>query len=249
MILSSPKVKQAAAMRFGWNKLAEPNLSNKEGLPATPFRAGEVPQRDWLSLKVEESKEYTLVYDLDLKNLGSKINYTFNSSRDFTTPYGRIAYFLELQKIGEETQYVYVSMDAFTTDIIKIAVPTFESKASFQTKVSNLNVISNVPGIVTGKGLPGGNIEFWPSNYGPLNAKNILWDFGDEPSEPSDGYGCMQVHNYEAKQTIFAINQWKGGPSADIGIGNSTGRTRDWTFMSNASQYEVKRLRVLVQTQ
>ena len=59
----------------------------------------------------------------------------------------------------------------------------------------------------------------------------------------------MQVHNYEAKQTIFAINQWKSGPGADIGIGNSTGKTRDWTFMSNASQYEVKRLRVLVQTQ
>jgi sialate O-acetylesterase len=257
VILTSPKVKQAAAMRFGWNKLAEPNLSNKEGLPATPFRAGEVPQRDWLSLKVEESKEYTLVYDLDLKNLGSKINYTFNSSRDFTTPYGRIAYFLELQKIGEETQYVYVSMDAFTTDITKIAVPTLESKARFQTKVNNLNVVSNVPGIVTGTGLPGGNIEFWPGNYGPLNAKNIpnasatLWDFGDEFVEPADGYGCMQVHNYEAKQTIFAINRWNGGPSADIGIGNSTGdnRTRDWTFMSNASQYEVKRLRVLVQTQ
>ncbi|MCA9023319.1 MAG: 9-O-acetylesterase, partial [Planctomycetaceae bacterium] len=80
------------------------------------------------------------------------------------------------------------------------------------------------------------------------NASATLWDFGDEFVEPADGYGCMQVHNFEAKQTLFAINQWKGGPSADIGIGNSSsdGRTRDWTFTSNASQYEVKRLRVLV---
>ena len=78
------------------------------------------------------------------------------------------------------------------------------------------------------------------------NASASVWDFGDEMSSPVDGYGCMQVHNHEAKQTIFAINQWKGGASADVGIGNSTGQTRDWTFTSNAAQYEVKRLRVLV---
>lgn len=252
VVLSSPKVKEAVAMRFAWHKLAEPNLANKEGLPATPFRAGKVPDRDWMSLKVDESKEYKLIYDLDLKNLGSKINYSVDVSKGFSTPFDRIAYFLELQKIGEETQFVYVSMDAFTDDITKIAVPTYSSKAVFQTKAGNLNVVSNVAGIVTGNGLPGGNIEFWASNYGPTNSKNIpnasatLWDFGDEPAPPAEGYGSMQVHNYEAKQTLFAINQWKSGPGADIGIGNSTGKTRDWTFASNASQYEVKRLRVLV---
>lgn len=252
VVLSSPKVKEAAAMRFGWHKLAEPNLSNKEGLPAAPFRAGKVPERDWLSLKVDESKNYKLIYDLDLKNLGKDITYTRDLSGSFTQPFKRIAYFLELQKPGEETQYVFTSMDAFTDDLKKIAVPTLGSKAYFQTKVSNLNVVSNVAGIATGTGLKGGNIEFWPGNYGPTNAANIpnastsLWDFGDEPAEPSDGYGSMQVHNFEAKQTIFAINQWKSGPNADLGIGNSSGRTRDWTFMSNASQYDVKRLRVLV---
>ncbi len=78
------------------------------------------------------------------------------------------------------------------------------------------------------------------------NASTSLWDFGDDLGPPVDGYGCMQVHNHEAKRTIFAVNQWKGGGSADIGIGNSTGRTHDWTFASNAGQYEVKRLRVLV---
>ncbi|WP_145308293.1 sialate O-acetylesterase [Gimesia fumaroli] len=252
VVLSSPKVKQAAAMRFGWHKLAEPNLANKEGLPATPFRAGKVPDRDWMSLKVEESKDYKLIYDLDLKNLGKEVNYSVDLSKGVLSPFDRIAYFLELQKIGEETQFVYVSMDAFTDDLTKIGVPTFGSKAVFQTKVGNLNVVSNVAGIATGTGLIGGNIEFWSSNYGPANSKNIpnasatLWDFGDEPGPPADGYGCMQVHNYEAKQTLFAINQWKSGPGADLGIGNSTGRTRDWTFSSNALQYEVKRLRVLV---
>ena len=252
VVLSAPEVKKAAAMRFAWHKLAEPNLANKEGLPAAPFRAGEVPDRDWLGLKVGEAKQYKLIYDLDLANLGSTIEYTTDASKEFAGQFDRVAYFLELRKFGEETQYVYTSMDAFTDDVTKIGIPTFASKAVFQQNVDNLNVVTNVQGIATGEKLNGGNIEFWSHNYGPPNSKNVpnasatLWDFGDEYSDPADGYGCMQVHNHGAKQTIFAVNQWKAGSGADIGIGNSTGRTRDWTFASNAGQYEVKRLRVLV---
>ena len=252
VVLSSPKVKEPAAMRFAWHKLAEPNLANKEGLPAAPFRAGEVPQRDWLALKVDEAKQYKLIYDLDLAKLGRDIDYTVNASKQFIGKFDRIAYFLELQRFGEETQWVYASMDAFTDDLTKIAVPTFASKASFQQDVDNLNVVSNVRGIVSGEGLPGGNIEFWPDNYGANNAMSVpnanssVYDFGDERSAPVDGYGCMQVHNHDAGQTIFAVNQWKGAGAADVGIGNSEGKTRDWTFTSSASQYETKRLRVLV---
>ncbi|NLZ01690.1 MAG: sialate O-acetylesterase [Pirellulaceae bacterium] len=255
VVLSSPEVKRPLAVRFAWHKLAEPNLANKEGLPAVPFRAGEVPERDWLALKVDEAKQYRLVYDLDLARLGAEIQYNVDRRAAVSAPFDRIAYFLELQKAGEPTRYVYVSMDAFTNDLSKIAVPTFASQASFQQAVGKLNVVSNVPGIVTGTGLEGGNIEFWPNNYGPANTANVphasgdLWDFGDDMSAaPVDGYGSMQVHNHQAKQTLFAINQWKGAAAADIGIGNSEGRTRDWTFTSNASQYAVKRLRVLVRT-
>jgi sialate O-acetylesterase len=38
VVVSSDKVSKPKAVRFGWNQLAEPNLSNKEGLPASPFR-------------------------------------------------------------------------------------------------------------------------------------------------------------------------------------------------------------------
>jgi sialate O-acetylesterase len=31
------------AVRFGWNQIAEPNLSNKAGLPASPFRTDRWP--------------------------------------------------------------------------------------------------------------------------------------------------------------------------------------------------------------
>lgn len=38
IVVSSDQVTKPAAVRFGWNELAEPNLMNKAGLPASPFR-------------------------------------------------------------------------------------------------------------------------------------------------------------------------------------------------------------------
>ena len=252
VVVSAPNVKEPVAVRFAWHKLAEPNLMNKAGLPARPFRAGEVPERDWLALKVPEAKAYSLVYDVDLAEADKEIAYDVDNRTKISGPFDRIAYFLELQKPEGPTQYAYVSMDAFTDDLAKVGVPTLGTKARFQQKVTGMNVVSNVAGIVTGNGLTGGNIEFWPHNYGPPNSAAVpnasaaVWDFGDQPSDPVDGYGCMQVHNHEAKQTIFAFNNWKAKQNANIGIGNSEGKTRDWTFVGNGHTYTVKRLRVLV---
>ena len=167
-------------------------------------------------------------------------------------PFDRIAYFLELQGTDGNTQYLYVSMDAFTDALDKIGVPTAKSGAHFQQNVANMNVYSNVKGIVTRTGLAGGNIEFWPNNYGPANSANVpnasaqVWDFGDEPSGPADGYGSMQVHNHAAKQTLFALNHWREGSHADLGIGNQVTGNPDWTFAGNAGSFQAKRLRVFV---
>ncbi len=38
IVVSSDAVAQPVAARFGWHQTAEPNLVNKEGLPASPFR-------------------------------------------------------------------------------------------------------------------------------------------------------------------------------------------------------------------
>lgn len=38
VLVSSPKVKNPQAVRFAWSNTAEPNLFNKEGLPASAFR-------------------------------------------------------------------------------------------------------------------------------------------------------------------------------------------------------------------
>jgi len=252
VVLSAAEVKHPVAMRFAWSMLAEPNLMNAEGLPAGAFRAGAVPKRDLLVLKVPEARQFQLVYDLDLSKLGPNITYDVDNHAKIDKPFDRIAYFLELQAKDGDTQYLYVSMDAFSQDLGKIGIPTLQSGARFQQNVTAMNVYSNAKGIVTGSNLPGGNIEFWPNNYGPDNAANVpnassqVWDFGDQISDPADGYGSMQVHNHDAKQTLFALNHWREGSRADLGLGSQPAGNPDWTFAGNGAAYQSKRLRVLV---
>jgi sialate O-acetylesterase len=42
VVVQADSVEKPTAVRFGWHEEAEPNLSNKEGLPASPFRAGDI---------------------------------------------------------------------------------------------------------------------------------------------------------------------------------------------------------------
>jgi sialate O-acetylesterase len=44
VVVSSPKVADPKAVRFGWHKLAEPYLENTAGLPAIPFRTDDWPK-------------------------------------------------------------------------------------------------------------------------------------------------------------------------------------------------------------
>ena len=198
---------------------------------------------------IPEAKSYQLVYDLDIGKAAKTITYDVDNSAQITRPFDRVAYLLELSKDGQ-AQWVYVSMDTFTDEAGKIGVPTFESKAVFQQYVSNLTVLSNVKEMTTGSGLKG-NIEFWPNNYGQKNnldipnASSSAFDFGDQMI-PTGNYGSMQVHNFEAKQTLFAFNHWVVGAGCDLGIGNAPGANTDWTFAKNGASYESKRLRVLV---
>jgi len=247
VILTSSKVKAPVAFRFAWNMLAEPNLAGGTGLPVSAFRGGVVP--DFLN-SLPIAKEYQLVYDLNLSSLGRDIRYDVDNSKSIKS-FDRVAYLLELNAGGDEKS-VFVSMKAFTKDVAKIGIPTIASQANFQTSVASMDVFSNVAGITSGTNIETGNIEFWPDNYGVGNAAKVsgasddTYDFGDETSPPGDGYGSMQVHNYAAGQTLFAINHWSNGAGADIGISNSPGESRDWTFTANANSFATKRLRVFV---
>ncbi len=252
VLLSAPDVKAPTSVRFAWGMLAEPNLMNSAGFPASAFRAGPNPAPDLTGKQVPELKDYTLVYDLDLNRLEKQIFYSTDDHAMFTRPFDRIAYGMELEDARGTQQWVYVSMDAFTSDPELIGVPSLLSGAAFQQNVAHLNVASNVNGIVTGTDLAGGNIEFWPNNYAPGNAAGVagassdVFDFGDQKSDLLDGYGSMQIHNHDAKQTLLAVNHWRDGQGADIGIGNATVGSPDWSFAANAGRYVSKRLRVYV---
>ena len=43
VVVTSPDVPAPTAVRFAWDELAMPNLSNKAGLPALPFRSDSTP--------------------------------------------------------------------------------------------------------------------------------------------------------------------------------------------------------------
>ena len=47
VVVSSEDVKNPVAVRYGWSNTAEPNLSNKEGLPASSFRTDNWPGKTY----------------------------------------------------------------------------------------------------------------------------------------------------------------------------------------------------------
>lgn len=209
---------------------------------------------------IPESVGYTLAYSLDIP---AAANYKVQppvysvDNRNAIGPINRVAYYLELQQANGDLQYLWASMNSFTPDAGKIAVPTIASGALFQTGVTGMNVVSNVPGITTGTNLAG-NVEFWPTNYQSGNAANVPgasptnFDFGDQ--QTAGNYGSMQLHNAAAGQTLFAFNNWGGNPTPgdlDLGIGNNPSPTNlgvDWTFAHNAAGFTVRSLQVLVKT-
>jgi len=234
------------------SKKEEPPAKPKKEEAPAPAPAKEVAASavDTMLKFVPDSKSYQVIYELDLVKSNNAIKYEIDNHLAFNKPFDRIAYYIELKLEKSELQYVYVSMDAFTNDLGKIGVPTVESKACFQQLVANMEVFSNVKGIVVGKGLKG-NIEFWPNGYREKNDKSVpnasseIYDFGDEMSKEI-GHGSMQIHNYVNRQTLFAFNNWAGGKIADLGLGNSSGSASDWTFSENAGSYKIKKIRMLV---
>lgn len=255
VLLRSDEVAAPVAMRFAWNKLAQPNLVNSAGLPAQTFRAGDAPQPKVAeAVTIPEMDGFKVIYQLELpancRYMNSMPDYSIDNSAD-SPSFSRIAYMLELQKPGEPVQYAFAAMDAFTDDLKKIGIPVAKTGARFMQQVSGLTVRSNVEGVVPCTNSECGNIEFWPGNYGPINSEKIPGassknhDFGDMPNEQKiPGYGCMQVHNWQAKQTVFALNHW----NADVegGIGNAPNGKPDWTFSKNGGDYILRRLTVMV---
>lgn len=153
----------------------------------------------------------------------------------------KVAYFMELvNKTTKIHRWVWVDMDAFGDKTF--AACGFPYQAARQQVVTSLHVKSNTgaiadvaPGVTNKTGF----IEFSPYNYGsgassvegaPANKHGYDWN--DNLSGTTGGYGCFQVHaiapegprvtNHQPAQVLFAYNRWGTGNTGatEIGIGN-----------------------------
>ncbi|MBT3378849.1 MAG: 9-O-acetylesterase [Lentisphaerae bacterium] len=258
VVVSAPTVKEAVMLHYAWaNNPVGVNLANAGGLPASPFRF--IPKFDaFAKLCPEEAKQYKLVYGWNpiasrLADGNTRFLYDVDNSEQVKGPFKKVAYFMALQRMGAKVTYAFVSMDPFTDDVAKIGVPSKASGARFQLKVTNAVVKTNSPNVTEGTFAEGCNIEFWDCNYGGNNAAKItnadagVLDFGDQMSpDKSPGYGCMQIHNWQEKHAIICFNRFGSGAGNDVGIGNSEGKTRDWTFTSSGKTIARAEFKVFV---
>lgn len=225
---------------------------------------------------VPDSNDYDLLYKIDLKpdmciniatNGSEFVNavdgktldaaHVIDNSDIASSAFSRVAYLLELVGIDGTTNWIWTAFDAFSQDYADYDIPTVGHVNG--RMVSNLDVKSNVDGIVQGRGITTGLIEFSPFNYGVENEREVpnasgdAYDFGDRLFVNVGNYGCMQVHNCDADlgaargQVLWAFNKFNGRDGGiAVGIGNCPGQNIDWTFASNASSYSSRTLYVFV---
>jgi hypothetical protein len=213
---------------------------------------------------VPEASAYNLVLELDIPAIQGAYNtnpvpYSVNNSGSVSPgSFERVAYYLELGGSTDSTRpngFVYVSFDrpAVFLDGASLGVPSNGSNGSrivTNTGVSNMNVVSNISGIVTGANFSGGKLEFWPSHYDA--GVNEEYDYDDTAFTNIDGWGSMQIHNTASAQTLIGYSDWGGlapGEPSEIGAGNNPGLgDPDWTFSNSGTTYTVRRLQVLVKS-
>ena len=210
---------------------------------------------------VNGAEDYTIVYQLDIPDdaeyNNQPIPYSVDSSSSIDFDFDRVAYYLELEKPNEDRTWVFVSFPSLTTHADKLGVPTFNSGTVYNQLLTDVEVQSNHENLSSLGVIDTGVIEFWGTNYGTSNSLGVpngddsTYDFADAQwSSDSAGYGSMQIHDYESGQTLFAYNAWGSSNTDEVGIGSNPDldENPDWTFASNAAEYNLKSLTVLVRS-
>ena len=140
--------------------------------------------------QVPDVADYRHLYTVDIprqpKFADAAVRPTYysvdNATRFANTPHTRVAYFLELVK-NNVTSFCWTAFDPICVGVNRLGVPANDD--FFQQTVSNLDVFSNVNGVVNTNGCDTGNIEFWDWDYQQTNAaaipgaSNSTFDFGD----------------------------------------------------------------------
>lgn len=185
---------------------------------------------------VPDAAKYETIYKADVTRY-AKDGYITDNSLAYKGTLKKLAYYLKLTDKKNQVTWVFVSMDPFTQDLNKIGLPG----ADVQQVIKNMEVLTNVKGVEKGK-FATGTVEFTSKNYGPAVSKKIpggvsgKFDINDT-FHKNGNYGCLQVHNYLKKQTVFAINHFAHAVS-EFGIGNRPVGNPDWTFSNNSRNYK-----------
>ena len=123
-----------------------------------------------------------------------------------------------------------------------------------KTRVRNLNVRSNVDGIVQGDDIQTGSIEFFGSSYSRVATQGLpgadasVDSFDWDDKEDTGTWGCLQVANYGVPQMILSISGHMSGNKPSLGIGNcATAKNLDWTQIYNSEDFTARTLYVFVQ--
>jgi sialate O-acetylesterase len=244
LIISSPAIEVPVQLRYMWKETCEGNLFNEAGLPLGAFRCGKNVGKADIFSSLERSGN--LIYQHNMLSrmpFDGSITYQVDNSDKFVgKPVKRIIYTVELTGRDGSDKWMVIAMDAFSADVKKIGVPFWKTGVILHTNVKNLYVSSNAEGIITGF-IPEGSIEFWGCDYVRNPRRNLpgtsrgAYDFDDNPIRTNHpGYGSMQIHNFKARQTIFAYNNFRA-PASGIGFGNSPGNDTDWTFVKNSGTF------------
>lgn len=179
----------------------------------------------------------TLIHALDAAGTGkagygnngvTKIPYTYDASDAYSNAiYDRVGYYVELVDKAGNYSYALISMDPFSSNLNDVGLPT---GAPILTSVRNLSVESNVASI-SRSGISGGRIEFGRGDYSA--GANGMYDYWDTGFQNAVGYGSFQILDADTKTTLFSYCGWGKADNAGIGLGNSGGSSRDWTFSAN----------------
>jgi hypothetical protein len=211
-------------------------------------------------IPINEKAGFNEVYRLEVPDTSGGWNhvaipYSIDNSLTTPTGYTRVAYYLELGVTGhpEFTQYAYASFDVRPefANANELGIPSNGPNGSgqvFKLAVTNMHVYTNA-NATTGIFATGGNLEFWPSNYG--QGANGVFDYDDDGFNNGNGHGSFQIHNGGLAQTLIAYNAWGDIRDSELGVGTQIGGSGnpDWTFATgNNDNFDIQTLQIFVQT-
>ncbi|MFP6873147.1 MAG: PA14 domain-containing protein [Verrucomicrobiales bacterium] len=185
VVVSSDKVASPTAVRFGWHQLAEPNLQNKEGLQACPFRTNSTaPTISGKKMFVTSS-----FVELDCLESAGVIRYTVDGS------------------IPTAKSKAYTG--AFEIKATTTVKARFFRKGGAQSTAIVAEFTKVEPRIVDGKKLiPGLSYEYYEGNWGALpefdklspSRTGICEDFSLSVSKRADNFAIRFTGYVEIKR-------------------------------------------------